>query len=448
MRKQEGAFGDEIGNKRNVFSFRILADALELSTAQGLDTKLGIFSRTNDIALEKLVRKTTNGREEIMKKISIYVALATCVAFLGGLSVQAYAQAKEPYKIGAILSLTGYLSWLGEYQKKGAELKVEMINKAGGVNGRPIKIVVYDDQSSPETGTKVAQRLISKDKVIALQGTGSVPVSAAVSSVANKWKIPVILQSGYHPSEKETFTFNNAHKTSYAFARPLMFFQKKGIQRVALLMPIGPLGELGSRMARKYAPKYKVEILGEEKFDVKTPDVTTQLAKLRTLKPQAIMSFATGEPAALVARNMAQMGMNIPLVVSHGNANPGFLKLVSQSPIMVIVPAGKIMDPQAISSNDPTREVIMEFAKAYQEKYGEPANYYAGQQADAVALTAEALKISKSGDPVKLRDAIESIKGFPGCNGVYNLSPTEHQGTGLNDMILLTIKNGKWQALD
>ncbi len=383
-----------------------------------------------------------------MRKVCYWIALATCGFFLLGMSAPAYCQTAKPYKIGAILPLTGYLSWLGEYMKIGGELKVEMINKAGGVNGRPREWVAYDDQSSPETGTKITQRLISKDEVIALQGTGSVPISAAVSSVANKSKVPVILQSGYQLSDKETFSFNNAHKTAYAFARPMMYFQKKGITRVALLMPIGPLGELGSAMANKYAPEYKIEILGEEKFDVKAPDVTTQLAKLRGLKPQAIMAFATGEPAALLARNMAQLGMDIPLVVSHGNANPGFLRLASNTSTMVIVPAGKIMDPQAMSDNDPTKKVIMEFAKAYQEKYGEPANYYAGQQADAVALTAEALRISKSDDPVKLRDAIESIKGFPGCNGVYNMSPADHQGTALEDMILLTIKDGKWRALD
>lgn len=383
-----------------------------------------------------------------MKRVFTCIALATCVFFLSGVTLPAFGQSQKPYKIGVVLSLTGYLSWLGEYQKKGAELEAERINKAGGVNGRPMELVIYDDQSSPETGTKVAQRLISKDEVIALQGTGSVPISAAVSSVANKSQIPLILQSGYSISEKETFTFNNAHRTAYAFERPMMYFQKKGITKVALLMPIGPLGELGSGMARKYAPNYKIEILGEEKFDVKAPDVTPQLAKLRTLGPQAIMAFATGEPAALLARNMTQMGMDIPLVVSHGNANPGFLKLASQTSTMVIVPAGKIMDPQSISEKDPTKQVITAFAKAYQTKYGEPANYYAGQQADAVSLTAEALRTSKTDDPVKLRDAIEGIKNFPGCNGVYTMSPTDHQGTALEEMILLTVKDGKWQALN
>ena len=108
-----------------------------------------------------------------MKRLMTIAAVVTCLIFLVGNMSTVLAQTKAPYKIGVILPLTGYLSWLGEYMKKGAELKVEMINKAGGVNGRPLELIIYDDQSSPETATRVAQRLISTDGVIALQGTGS-----------------------------------------------------------------------------------------------------------------------------------------------------------------------------------------------------------------------------------------------------------------------------------
>ncbi len=383
-----------------------------------------------------------------MKKGVCIVAIAACLIMALGATGNVSAQSKAPYKVGAILPLTGYLSWIGEYMKKGAELKVELINKAGGVNGRQIQLISYDDQSTPENATRVAQRLISSDGVIALMGTGTAVISGAVSSVANKAKVPAIIQSGYELSDKETFTFNNAHKTDFALTRPLMYFQKKGITRIALLMPIGPLGETGSKIVNKHAPDFKVTIVGEEKFDVKAADVTAQLAKLRSLNPQAIVAFTTGEPAALLARNMAQMGMNIPLVVSHGNANPGFLKLVSQTPTFVIVPAGKIVIPEAIPNNDPMKKVIVEFASAYQKKYGEPSNYYAGQQADAVALIAEGLRISKSDDPVKLRDAIEKIKNFWGCNGLYNMSPSDHQGNRMEDMALFTVKDGKWQIVD
>jgi branched-chain amino acid transport system substrate-binding protein len=372
------------------------------------------------------------------------------IFFLAGVGMaQAPAKpSKEPYVIGGIFPLTGALSWLGEYKKKGAELKVELINKAGGINGHPLELISYDDQSSPEQAAKVAQRLISRDKVLAMIGTASVPVSGAVASLANRYKIPTMIGSGYEVDpQKDKFIFNTAHKTDFACARPFQYFKEKGITKVALLMPIGSLGELGSTLARKYAPNYGITIVGEEKFDIKAPDVTSQLAKLRTLSPQAVFSFCTGEPAALVARNMAQMGMNIPVLVSHGNANPGFLKLVSNLSVSVIVPAGRAAAPEAVPDSDPCKKVVMEFSKAHMQKYNEPANYYSAEMVDAIDLIAAALKTTGSTDTEKLRDAIEKTKGFVGMQGIYNFSPTDHHGTVLSDMMVLGIKDGKWVVL-
>jgi branched-chain amino acid transport system substrate-binding protein len=357
-------------------------------------------------------------------------------------------KAADTYKIGGIFPLTGALSWLGEYKKKGAELKVELINKAGGVNGRKLELISYDDQSSPETASRAAQRLVSKDEVVAMIGTASVPVSAAVGAIGAKSKIPVIIGSGYEvDAAKEPFLFNSAHKTDFAVARPFQYWQSKGITKVALLMPIGSLGELGSTLARKYAPTYGITIIGEEKFDIKAADVTAQLAKLRALNPQAVFSFCTGEPAALVARNMNQMGMNIPVLVSHGNANPGFLKFTAGLSLPILVAAGRSAMPEAIPDSDPCKKVILDFSKAHQAKYGEPANYYSAEMVDAVDLIAAGLKASGSDDPVKLRDALEKIKNFVGMQGVYNFSPTDHHGTVLSDMMVITPKDGKWSLL-
>jgi len=266
------------------------------------------------------------------------------------------AWSKEPIKIGGIFSLTGYLSWLGEYKKKAAELKVEMINQAGGVNGQQLVLISYDDNSSPEQASKVAQRLISKDQVVAMAGTASVPLSGAVASMANRYKIPTIINSGYAvDTSKDPYLFNTSHKTDFAVITAYKVFQKKGIKKLALLMPIGPLGEIGGTAARKYAAEYGVTIVGEEKFDVKAADVTAQLAKIRNMNPQAIFAFVTGEPAALIGRNMDQLSFKVPLLVSHGNANPGFLKLVSNVRTQMLVPSGKVMKPEALPDSDPPK---------------------------------------------------------------------------------------------
>jgi len=379
-------------------------------------------------------------------KRGLLAAIAVCVGAL--LITGGIAKAAETYKIGGIFPLTGALSWLGEYKKKGAELKVELINKAGGVNGHQLELISYDDQSSPETASRAAQRLVSKDQVLAMIGTASVPVSGAVASIGAKSKIPTIIGSGYEvDAQKEPFLFNTAHKTDFAVGRPFQYWQSKGITKVALLMPIGPLGELGSTLARKYAPNYNIAIVGEEKFDIKAADVTAQLAKLRALSPQAVFSFCTGEPAALVARNMDQMGMNIPILVSHGNANPGFLKFVSSLTLPIVVPAGRAAAPDAIADSDPCKKVIVDFSRAHQQKYGEPANYYSAEMVDAIDLIAAGLKATGSDDPVKLRDALERTRGFVGMQGIYNFSATDHHGTLLSDMMVMGVKDGKWVVL-
>jgi branched-chain amino acid transport system substrate-binding protein len=111
------------------------------------------------------------------------------------------------------------------------------------------------------------------------------------------------------------------------------------------------------------------------------------------------------------------------------------------------VPAGRAAAPDAVADSDPCKKVVTDFSRAHQQKYGEPANYYSAEMVDAVSLIAAALKTTGSDDPVKLRDAIEKTKGFVGMQGIYNFSPTDHHGTLLSDMMVLTVKDGKWAVL-
>ncbi len=352
---------------------------------------------------------------------------------------------EDELRIGGIFSLTGYLSWSGKYKRKAAELKVEMINETGGVNGRPLRLIAYDDQSSAEQAGAIAEALIFRHRVVAMVGTGSLPVSRAVATVANRYRTSVFVNSGYAIDPlKDAFVFNTTHKTEYAVACSFQYFLEKGINRLALLMPVGPLGELGSWLARRLGARMGIRIVGEERFDVASPNVTSQLRRLADLKPLALFSFVTGQPAASVSAAMAGLRLDLPLLVSHGNANPRFLKLVSQTPVQLIVPSGKTMVLDAIAENDPCRDVVVDFNKRHLRRYGEPANYYSAELADALDLVVEGLKRTGDADPEKLRDAAESIRNFGGMQGVYDLSPIDHYGTRIEQIVLLTVKDGMW----
>jgi branched-chain amino acid transport system substrate-binding protein len=353
---------------------------------------------------------------------------------------------EEELKIGGIFSLTGYLSWSGKYKRKAAELKVNMVNEAGGINGRPLRMIAYDDHSSADQAEGIAETLIFKHRVVAMVGTGSLPLSRAVATVANRYRTPVFINSGYAIDPlKDNFVFNTAHKTEFAIACSFRHFLDAGMDRLALLMPVGPLGDLGSWLARRLGALMGISIVGEERFDVSAPDVAPQLRRLTFLKPLALFSFVTGQPAAAVSATMAAVGMKIPLLVSHGNANPRFLKLVSSSPVHIVVPSGKTMALDTITEDDPCKNAVVSFNSRHLECYGEPANYYSAELADAVGLVVEALRRTGDADPVRLRDAAESIRNYGGMQGVYDMSPIDHYGTGIEQIVLLTIKDGRWR---
>ena len=369
-------------------------------------------------------------------------ALLFCLAFLA--APQA-VRAADQYRIGAVFPLSGSLAWLGEYYQKAAQLQVDLINGQGGVDGRPLELVVYDDQSSPEAAARAAQRLISRDRVVALIGTASVPLSGALATVAREQKVPTIVASGYTVDPvSDPFVFNTAHKTDYAVERPFAYFSQKGLKRVAMLMPIGPLGDVGIESARRAAAKHDIELVGTERFNPQSPDLTTQLAQLRARKPDAVFSFVTGEAAAMVARNMKQIRFDVPLLVSHGNATPGFLKMISSLDADILVPSGRLGAPDALDGSEPNARMIADFNRHHVERYKESAKYFSGLAADAVLLVAEGLHRAGTGEGGKLRAAIEAIDEFPGYSGMFHLSATDHHGTSADDLVLLRPTSSGW----
>ncbi len=354
-------------------------------------------------------------------------------------------QNDEELLVGGIFSLTGYLSWSGHYKKKGAELKIGLINEAGGINGNRLKLVAYDDRSSPQQAEKIAETLVLKHRVVAMVGTGSLPISGVVARVANKYKVPAFLNSGYAIDPlRDLFVFNTSHKTEFAVACSFEHFIERGIDRIALLMPKGPLGDLGSWLGRQVGSQLGIKIVGEERFDVSIPEMTSQLERLKGLKPLALFSFVTGEPAARLVVKMAQLGIDIPLLVSHGNANPSFLKLVSRAQVPLIVPSGRTMILESIPDGDPCRNKVADFNEKHVLRFGEPANYCSAESADAIDLLAEGLRSSGRPDGRILRDAVEAIKRFEGMQGVYDLSPIDHYGTQVEHMVLLDVQDGAW----
>lgn len=351
----------------------------------------------------------------------------------------------EPIKVGAIFSVTGTGAPLGTPEKETLELVKEMVNNSGGINGRPLEIIIADDQSDENQALSAAKRLIESDKVVAVVGPSLSPTSLAIISTFEAAKIPLVscAASVKITQPVRSWVFSTAQPDTLAVARLLEHLKAKGIDKVAVLYDSNAFGKSGMDVLEKQAPEAKVQIVAKESFGSKDTTMSSQLTKIKTAQPQAVICWGTNPGPAVVAKEMKQMKFEVPLFMSHGIANRKFIELAEDAANGVVFPAGKLLIAEALPNDDERKQVLLDYKQAFEKKFQKGPDTFGGHAWDAIQIVVQALK-QAGDDPAKLRDAIESTKGFAGISGVFNMSPTDHNGLTKDSFVMVTIKDGKW----
>ncbi len=362
------------------------------------------------------------------------------------------ANAADPIKIGAFLSVTGQMSPMGDPQKRTFDYVIDEINAKGGVLGRKVELIVYDDGSEPEKATTFVKRLIENDKVDLIIGGSGTPTSMAVLNLMERAEIPYMSFGGGtaigDPVRK--WSFKTPQSDRLAAEKVLVDLKKRNLTKIALLSENVGFGKSGHDQTLKLAPKYGIEILVDEVYSPKDPDVTPQLTKIRgTAGVQALFIFGTGTGPAVVTKNIKQMGLTMPAYQSHGVASKEFLKLVGTAADGMRLPAGAQAVADQIPASDPQKALVMSFKKSYEE-HNKPLEVspLPGHGWDGLMMAIEAIKRAGTTDKAKVRDEIEKTTGFIGTGGIFNYSPTDHMGLGLDAFHMVEIKNGDWVLVD
>jgi len=381
-------------------------------------------------------------------RFGIVPAVLCCFALVFCVS-SASAQKKPAIKLGVNLDVTGYGAWLGEPELRAVQLFVEQVNARGGIDGYPLELVVYDNESNPEKSSSNAKKLIQRDKVTAIIGTAITATSNAAKSVAQEEKVVTYSLSGsYEPNYADSFTFATWVHTSGMVETIYDYFARKGIKRVATLCATDSTGQTWHDETEKSAKKYGLEIVSE-RFNVKDVDVTAQLAKLKATNPQALVVGVSGAPNAVVAKNFNQMGFKIPYVTGHGNISDTFLKLMEgNEPETLLLPGAYYIVWKELPDAYPQKKLMKEFAEAFQKKFKKEADIYAVVAYDAARVTAEGMRQAKPEGPKdspRLRDAMELIRNFPAVyGGTYTFSKEEHRGIKKDAAVMIQVKGGKF----
>jgi branched-chain amino acid transport system substrate-binding protein len=375
---------------------------------------------------------------------------------LAGLIVMVFcagtAMAAEPVKIGAFFDLTGPAANIGIPTKLVAEMVVDKINKSGGINGRPLQLVVGDTEGDPAKATTIAKKFIYQDQVTAIVGPTRTGTGMAVKKLVEEAGMPTFMTVGGDPvimgGEKlgpYTYVFKSPQRSSTSVTRLYLFLKEKGLKKVALLTASDGFGKDGVGWLKKLAPEFGLEIVAEESFGPDDTDVTAQLTKLKNSPAQAIVCWTIGPAGAIVAKNRVQLGLALPLFQCHGQPDPKYIELAGKASEGDRMPSTKLMVASELADSDPQKPVIQEFIKLYTEVYKYdrqfPINTHSGYAWDAITIVANAMK--KAGTEAKaLRAAIEQTRGYVGVSGVYNLTAEDHNGLGVDSMVIVEVKNG------
>jgi branched-chain amino acid transport system substrate-binding protein len=377
-----------------------------------------------------------------MKK-TMKTFLAGAVLALGSLA----AMAADPIKVGSVLSVTGPAAFLGDPELKTLQMYVEDINKKGGVLGRQLQLVHYDDGSDANKANGFAKRLLDDDKVDILVGGTTTGSTMSMVPLAERSGTPFISLAGavviVEPVKK--FVFKTPHTDRMAAEKVFEDMKKRGITKVALFSETSGFGQSGKKETELVAGKYGITLVANETYGPKDTDMSPQLTKIKgTPGVQAVFVFGLGQGPAIVTKNYRQLGITLPLYQSHGVASDEFLKLAGPAAEGVRLPSPAQLIGDKLPANDPQKPVVLAYDKAYKERYKQDVSTFGGYAYDGLMLAVDAIKRAGSTDKAKVRDAIEATKGYVGSSGKVNMSATDHMGLDLSSFRMLEVKSGDW----
>ena len=392
----------------------------------------------------------------LMIWVAVLTVLAVTALLAGGCSGNKETGSKagagkEPYKIGAVIDISGPSSSLGGPERNTLQMLADKVNAAGGVNGHPLELTILDNKSDETEAVLAVKKLINQQKVLAVIGCSSSGPSMAMIDTVQKEQVPMVslaaASSIVEPAGERKWVFKTAQSDMVTVSRLVSYLKEKGLTRVAFLYMNNAYGDGGKKTFSGAARAAGIQIAAEEKFEATDKDMSPQLTRVKAAGAQAVVIWAIPPSASIVTKNFRDMGLSIPLLHSHGVGNQNFIDLAQGAADGVILPIGKLAVSTQIPDSDPQKKVLAGYIDEYGKKYNSPPNSFGGYAWDAFYMLVGA--IEKAGaDQAGIRDQLEKTQGFTGVSGVFNMSTQDHNGLKGESMVLVQIQNGRWKLLN
>jgi branched-chain amino acid transport system substrate-binding protein len=369
-------------------------------------------------------------------RLALLLSLALLLP-LSPASAASAASAAEPIKLGEIEPLTGKEAAFGQQAHRGVQMAIAEINARGGVLGRPLAVVVEDNQSKPGDSATVAKKLVSREKVVAILSGGTSSNCLEIAPIAQAARVPFVATTATAPevTDKRDYIFRSCFIDPFQGAVLAKFARTTlKAKRVAVLTSVSASYSVGlSKVFREKFTALGGEIVADQKYSEGDKDFRAQLTAIKAAKVDAIAATGFYTEAALICKQARDLGLNIPVFGGDGWEAPELIEI-----------GGKAVEGTYYASHyssSSTAPEVAEFVKKYRARYnGETPDSMAPLAYDATLIVAEAIARAGTTEGPKLRAALTATKNFPGVTGRTTI---DAQRNASKSAVILTVKNGQ-----
>jgi branched-chain amino acid transport system substrate-binding protein len=356
-------------------------------------------------------------------------------------------------KIGLMVSATGPTTAIGIPQKNTGELLARRIGEV------TIEYIQLDDGGDTTRAVQNAKKLIAEDRIDALIGPSTTPNALAILDIIAENKVPLLATVGtssvVEPIDaKRRWVFKTTQNDDLIAAALLKHMVKNGVKSVGFIGFNDPYGENWYKVFGALSASAGIRIVANERYARTDQSVTGQTLKLIAAKPDAVLIAAVGGPAVLPQATLYDHGYKGRVYQTHAVATDDFIRLGKEKVEGTVLAAGSMLVIDDIAPGDPIKKVAGAYMASYEKQFGVRPATFGANTYDAGLLLRQAIPIAlKKAKPgtedfrVALRDALEQQRDVIGCQGVFNMSATNHNGMDERARVLVIVKDGRFRLL-
>jgi branched-chain amino acid transport system substrate-binding protein len=389
----------------------------------------------------------------VIKKV-IMVTMSA-VLIIGGLASCKKTETVAAYRLGVVVAQTGSYAGLGLQFLEGMDLMVDEVNEAGGINGIPLDVIVYDNKSEATETTLAAKKLIDVDQVhVLIEGTVTA-LGMSIVPLANEEGVPTVILSGTGLLDDQlgAWVFRPAGTEDNYIVKSLDYMsQEMGISQYATLIENSGYGQGGMVYLPQRSPDYGMTIVDEQYFDPGATDLTPQLTNIKNSTAQLIYVWGSSPTAGLAVKQARELGISLPIMATPPQVMPNMLASFEEAYEMdppLLATTTKMDIWEQLPDSDRYKELSRDFVQLFMERYDHPPSLWQMLGAQYITFIEDGLKRAEITTTdvgeirSQLRDALESTEGLQLLTSVYTMSPEDHFGQVEQTLVMITFENGE-----